>query len=226
MPETPMQFFNGIDLGESGNHTAHAAVERVRLPVPKIRQKFRYVIRFLEEFELGIHYPEQIDRLKETLSHDAFKNARVGADYTGVGRPVIQMMKKQKVHPGLVPILITSGNAATWDKESEGWHVPKRDLVGTLQILLQADLIAWHERLPAARKLEKQLQNFKVRITKSKNETFGAEGRNQDDVVLAVAIAVWLGENTGSGQVSGLGLPPAGERNVVDSAPAGVFLTD
>jgi hypothetical protein len=89
---------------------------------------------------------------------------------------------------------------------------------------LQADLIAWHERLPAARKLEKQLQNFKVRITKSKNETFGAEGRNQDDVVLAVAIAVWLGENTGSGQVSGIGLPPAGERNVVDSAPAGVFL--
>jgi hypothetical protein len=219
-----MKLFVGIDLGESGNHTAIAAVERVRLEVPKIRQKFRYVVRFLEEYELGIHYPEQIDRLKETLSHKAFESAAVGADYTGVGRPVIQMMKKQKVHAGLVPILITSGHAATFDKESQGYHVPKRDLVGTLQILLQAELIAWHQKLPAARKLEKQLSSFKVKITRSKNETFGAEGRDQDDIVLAVSLAVWLGENTLAGDVSGISLPKEGAgRSVIDAMPEGVF---
>jgi hypothetical protein len=218
-----MKLFVGIDLGEAGNHTAIAAAERVRLEVPKVRQKFRYVVRFLEEYELGIHYPEQIDRLKETLSHKAFESAAVGADYTGVGRPVIQMMRKQKVHPGLVPILITSGHAATFDKESQGYHVPKRDLVGTLQILLQAELIAWHQKLAAARKLEKQLASFKVRVTKSKNETFGAEGRDQDDIVLAVSLAVWLGENMSGGDVTGISLPKEGQRSILDLMPEGVF---
>ncbi len=220
-----MKLFVGIDLGEAGNHTAIAAVERAKLDKPIVRQKYRYVVRFLEEYELGIHYPEQIDRMKATLSHEAFRGSLVAADYTGVGRPVIQMMKKQRVHPGLKPILITSGNASTVDKESGGYHVPKRDLVGTLQILLQADLLHWHPKLKDAAKLAKQLQAFKVRITRAKNETFGAEGRDQDDIVLAVALACWMGENVGAGDVSGIILPGDGKGSVVASAPRGVFET-
>ncbi len=40
------------------------------------------------------------------------------------------------------------------------------------------------------------MQNFKVKITTSANETFGAwrEGQH-DDMVLSVAMAAWLGEN-------------------------------
>lgn len=221
-----MKLYVGIDLGEAGNHTAIAAVERVKLETPIVRQRFRYVVRFLEEYELGLHYPEQIERMKGTLSHPAFTGSLVAADYTGVGRPVIQMMKKQKVHSGLRPILITSGNTATKDAESGGYHVPKRDLVGTLQILLQADLLAWHPKLKDAAKLAKQLQAFKVRITRAKNETFGAEGRDQDDIVLAVSLACWLGENTGGGDASGIGLPGEGKGTMFGAnVPRGVFNT-
>lgn len=226
MAAPAMKLFVGIDLGESGNHTAIAALERQRLDKPIVKQKYRYIVRLLDEYELGLYYPDQIDRMKETLKHEAFKGCTVGADYTGVGRPVIQMMWKQKVHSGLCPILITAGHKATWDEESKGYHVPKRDLVGTMQVLLQADLFNWHSKLKTAAKLEKQLQKFKVRITRHKNETFGAEGADQDDLVLACSIAAWLGENTsGGGDASKIGLPPTGERNVVEGAPAGVFLT-
>ena len=218
-------WYVGIDLGEAGNHTAVAALDRVRLDKPLYRQKYRYVVRLLEEYELGLDYPAQIGRLKATLAHPALKGARVAPDYTGVGRPVIQMMRTMKV-PGLMyPVLITGGHRATWDEESRGYHVPKRDLVATLQVLLQADLVAWHPRLDAAKKLEKQLANFKVKITKARNETYGAEGRDQDDLVLAVMLACWLGEHTGSGDASQIGTPPPGAGNVVESAPAGVFQT-
>jgi hypothetical protein len=220
-----VKFYVGIDLGEAGNHTALAALERVKLDKPILRQRFRYVVRYLEEYPLGVHYPEQIDKIKATLSHPAFKGAVVAPDYTGVGRPVVEMMKKQKVPGYMRPILITGGHKATPDEETGGFHVPKRDLVGSLQILLQADLLGWHEKLSAGPKLKKQLAAFRVRVTKAKNETFGAEGRDQDDIVLAVALACWLGEHTGTSDPAGIGGPGEGEGSAVGSAPAGVFAT-
>ena len=48
-----MKLIVGIDLGESGNHTAIAAVERIRLDTTKVRQKWRYVIRFLEAWGMN-----------------------------------------------------------------------------------------------------------------------------------------------------------------------------
>ncbi len=48
-----MKLFVGIDLGEAGNHTAIAAVERAKLDKPIVRQKYRYVVRFLEEYNIN-----------------------------------------------------------------------------------------------------------------------------------------------------------------------------
>lgn len=223
-----MNLFVGIDLGEAGNHTAVAAVDRQPLAKPIHRRKFRYALRFLEEYELGIHYPDQVARLAETLRKPAFKGSKVGADYTGVGRPVVQLLQLQRCPVSLFPVLITSGANATFDREHREYHVPKRELVAVVQVLLQTELIAWHPKLAAAKKLEKQLGQFKVRLTKAKNETFGAEGRDQDDLVLAVAIACWLGEHVGTADASGISSGSSSDSgdqsgSVIDDAPKGVF---
>jgi hypothetical protein len=49
--------------------------------------------------------------------------------------------------------------------------------------------------LAHAETLETELQNFRVKITAAANETFGAwRERDHDDLVLALALAVWHAE--------------------------------
>jgi hypothetical protein len=69
------------------------------------------------------------------------------------------------------------------------------------------------------------MQNFKAKITASANETFEAwrEGQH-DDLVLAVALAVWGGENLGLGPWD-VTVDPR-DRLEAHKAPAGVFAVD
>jgi hypothetical protein len=73
--------------------------------------------------------------------------------------------------------------------------VPKKELVGVLQVMLQARRIKVAPTLPEAATLVRELTTFQVKITPAANEVFGAwrEGQH-DDLVLAVAIAVWQAE--------------------------------
>jgi hypothetical protein len=72
--------------------------------------------------------------------------------------------------------------------------VPKKELVSTLQVLLQARRIRVAPSLPGAQTLVRELQNFKKKFP-AVSDPFEAwrEGPH-DDLVLAVAIAAWLGE--------------------------------
>jgi hypothetical protein len=215
----------GIDLGQANDHSALCAVDRLRLEKPVYRRKFRYVIRLLEELPLGVPYPEQVKRFIGILAHPAVKGGRCGVDYTGVGRPVYDLLKDAKPGCTLYPILTTAGHAITYDAKTREFHVPKSEQVGLLQVLLQADLLNWHPSLPAAKRLAEQLAKYRVKLTKARNETFGAELGTNDDLVSAVMTACWLGEHTGSGDVSGIGVPDEKGRSAVDDAPAGVFAT-
>ena len=92
------------------------------------------------------------------------------------------------------PALITAGHAVTAGDDGS-WHVAKKELVSRLQVLLQTRRLQIARALPDADLLVKELQNFRVKVTVAANEVFEAwrEGQH-DDLVLAVAIAVWLAE--------------------------------
>jgi hypothetical protein len=79
---------------------------------------------------------------------------------TGVGRPVVDMMRKENLDP--VPITITGGDQATPD--NRGWRVPKRDLVGVMQVLLQNGRFKVANALPLASVLTQELLRFRVKI--------------------------------------------------------------
>jgi hypothetical protein len=82
-----------------------------------------------------------------------------------------------------------------------GSNVPKKVLVSTLQVLLQARRIKAARALPDAALLVKEVQNFKVKVTDSGKETFEAwrEG-DHDDLVMAVALAARAGERMRTGE--------------------------
>ena len=51
------------------------------------------------------------------------------------------------------------------------------------------------EELPLCKVLQKEMQAFSVKITTAGNESFEAwREKDHDDIVLAVALGVWLGE--------------------------------
>jgi hypothetical protein len=95
----------------------------------------------------------------------------------------------------VVPVTITGGQAITVTPDGS-YHVPKKELVTCLQVVLQARRLQIARRLPETATLVRELQSFQVRITAAAHETFGIwrEGQH-DDLVLATALAAWLGEN-------------------------------
>jgi hypothetical protein len=74
--------------------------------------------------------------------------------------------------------------------------VPKRDLVGALQVLIQTGRLRIAEGLRDARTLVDELLRFRVRINaRTAHDSYGAWREcEHDDLVLALAVAVWRAE--------------------------------
>jgi hypothetical protein len=85
--------------------------------------------------------------------------------------------------------------------ENGSLYVPKKELVSTLQVLLQLRRLQVARTLPEALLLVKELEHFRVNVTTPRAETFESwrEGKN-DGLVFAVALAAWVGEQVGLSQ--------------------------
>ena len=91
-------------------------------------------------------------------------------------------------------VIVSAGHTAAW---SDDWArlVPKRDLVGTLQVLLQSRRLQIASGLPEAANLERELLAFRAKTPAAGAETSDSwRERPHDDRVLAVAVTAWLGE--------------------------------
>ncbi len=133
---------------------------------------------------------ERFEDLIERLP--AHERLRILVDRTGCGRPVVDLMRKEKLQ--VIPITITAGGSVTGGAYG-GYNVPKRELVSNLAILFQADRLKISRALPEAAQLVEELQNFKMKITLAGNDTYEAwRESDHDDLVLAAAMAAWYGE--------------------------------
>ena len=164
-----------------------------------------YLVRHLERLPLGTPYPAVVARTAAVLRalpgppllaeprprRLARGRPTLVVDQTGVGRAVVDHMRQAGLRP--VPVTITAGDAAS--REGDGYRVPKRELVGLLQLLVQAGRLRVAAALPEAPVLQRELLAVRVRITPAAHEAYGAwrEGEH-DDLVLAVALACWVGE--------------------------------
>jgi hypothetical protein len=118
-------------------------------------------------------------------------------DMTGVGIAVVDDLRANGL--ACIGVTITGGDSVT--RSGEDVRVPKRELVGTLQVLLQANRLAIPDAaaLPLAGVLVAELENFRATIKLSTgHDTYGAgedwRDRSHDDLVLALAMAAWHGE--------------------------------
>jgi hypothetical protein len=76
-------------------------------------------------------------------------------------------------------------------------YVPKLTLVSRLQALLQQGRLKILRELDEAETLVRELQDFQVEHTAAGHLTFNARSGKHDDLVLALAIAVWRAHGGG-----------------------------
>jgi hypothetical protein len=196
---TPEGFLIGLDLGQASDYTALAVVQHGMAPAREGRPAERhYGVTHLDRWR-HVPYPESAERVRALCARPklTIKGRRPAliVDGTGVGAAVVDHLRAVGPNADLTPILITAGHAIT-DDGAGGYHVPKKELVATVQVVLQSKRLRISKELPTAGVLTQELSTFRTRITLATNEVYGTwrEG-DHDDTVLAVALACWVGEH-------------------------------
>ncbi len=198
----------GVDLGSVQDYTALAGVTATgtTTAVPYVGQDpelglpvdcemtvagppVSFDIGHLERLPLGTSYPAIVDLIAERLRR--MPDAVLAVDATGVGRAVVDLMLQRRLDP--VCVTITAGETARC--EGREWHVPKVDLIQTLQVSLQHKRARFATSLPERDQLVRELLSFEQRTSAAGHTTLGTwrEGEH-DDAVLAVSIAAYVAE--------------------------------
>ena len=174
----------GVDLGQVADFTAVAVLEE--------DPSRHYALRHIERFR-NRPYPEivtGIDRLVRRLP----VRPSLAVDATGVGRPVIDMIREASIPAELYPVTITGGDAVT--KDGHEYRVPKRDLCSCVAVLLQTGRLKIARGIPHAATLHHELTRFRVKISPDGHDSYAAwREADHDDLVLAVAVACWMNEH-------------------------------
>jgi len=115
-------------------------------------------------------------------------------DVTAVGLPVLGLLHRHRVAARRRPVVATGEHHAQMD-EMGGWLVPKMALISSLQVLLQSRRLKVAPSRPDAHSLVQELEPFRMKVTVSASETEEWREWPHDDLLLAVAVAAWEGEN-------------------------------
>lgn len=201
--------FVGLSLGAHASDTTALAVIEKRCPLapaPEVyrpRDLFRdgqpvepprrqlppqYQGRHLQRYPTGTTFPQIVAHVQALLRTPALRRAILVLDATVCGRPVVDLFVAAKLHPR--PFTIVAGG------RRQGGQLPKQDLIAGLQVLLQSGRLRFAEALPDVPALVRELLSYQPRPHLAATDTYTAREAPQDDLILAVALAVWIGEHT------------------------------
>jgi hypothetical protein len=199
----------GLDLGQAQDFTALCVLE-----AHGEGDQAEYHCRHLKRWELMTPYPAIVSDLALMFRRVPFSTnrPRLAIDVTGVGRAVWDMLRKSRLNAHLQAITIHGGIDAT--HHSGGYGVPKRDLVSAVQVVLQTGRLKIAASLPEAETLTRELANFRIKIGANGHDSYGSGTDSlswreapHDDLVLALAVALWLDQRPGVsfGRTIGIG---------------------
>jgi hypothetical protein len=190
------RFFVGLDLGKRQDHTALAVVERAPLlwkterdPVTWApRREVRHFVRLLRRVALQTPYPDVVAMVGRVVNSAPLRGrSTLVVDATGVGGPVVDLLRRARLPCLLLPVMITGGDGESSD--GQVWRVPKRDLIVGLQVAFQKRWLEVARRCTEAPAFREELLGMRMRMSATGEERYG--GRGHDDLVLATALAWW-----------------------------------
>jgi hypothetical protein len=193
----------GVDLGQAQDPSALVAVEtevktdwhrevvngRWGEPIGEEQEPMHRVIH-LERLPLQMPYPAQAARVATVMGHERLEKSTLLVDQTGVGAAVVEIFRQAGLRP--IGIVITGGTVTEAARSgADRWNVPKLALISAMQAKLHGGRLKFPSALPEARVLATELSEFRMRFSEAGNLNFGARSGRNDDLVLALGLALW-----------------------------------
>jgi hypothetical protein len=185
-----------IPTGErfTASHHDHGR-ERLRA---REKVAVEYHVRHLERRSPPVRYKGVAQRVAELVG--TVRECVVVMDLTRTGRPVHALImgavheatKDTHASVSQCPITVTGEHGAVSHSPDVGWLVPRRDLVSSALTLFEQEQLKIAEGLDLARTLTQEFTDFKPKAPKEELE--GWRLAKNDDLVLAVAMSVWVAE--------------------------------
>lgn len=183
----------GLDLGQQNDYTVLSVLMVGKQGIFQQKTSSLYSLSYLKRVPLNVPYPKVVNWVSD-LTHNHFNkyNYRCVVDYTGVGRPIVDMLRERNVH--VIAVNTTGGTFTSW-KSSTEVSVPKRDIVTALKVTLESYRLIFVDNLPTSNDIVKEFINFTEKKTEFANLQYEAKYGYHDDIVMSIGLAVWYGEH-------------------------------
>jgi hypothetical protein len=188
-----------LDLGKLNDYTALVIVERKGYVRP------RHLVRYAGRWR-GTAYTLVVEQVAEILSRPPLHEADLSLNFdaTGVGSAVqdilIDAYDRSELPCFPQGVVLTGAEPALEIPIARAGirRVPKHDVLAPLEIALAEGRLQFAAGLALARSLREELLNFKASHTASGHAKFEAGGSGHDDLVIALALALYTGGGTQS----------------------------
>jgi hypothetical protein len=177
------RIYAGLDLGQVNDYSALCIVEYDE-------GNPHYFCRWADRLPLGTSYPLISDMVAARMRALSNWLPYLIVDATGPGLAVVDLMRSRGLQ--LAPVINTSGFESNLG-ESGIQHIPKREIVGTLSVLLQTGRLEIAKGIKDAETLRAELLNFQVRLGRSGGHEKYEARRSavHDDLTIALGLACW-----------------------------------
>lgn len=192
----PRLLFLGVDIGQSRDSAAYVGVVPDGRRPGGILPKWRAAV--CETAPLGTPYRAVAGRARQLLDglDEQGWACLAAVDATGVGRPVVEMIREDP-HPAGDVLAVTSHGGYALTGQWPDVRVPKRHLVASLGAAVDNQAFTVPPSLPAASRLGAQLRAYRekrnARTGHVRHEA--AREADHDDLVAALQLAVWAGDH-------------------------------
>jgi hypothetical protein len=200
-------FHLGLDLGQRRDYSAIVVGEHVPQRRAYQGELFGWLaVRHVERAPLGTPYPRVVERVREIVQcGEVSGDCVVTVDGTGVGAPVVEMLRGAGLGCGIKAVVITGGEKehAMAGMGGETWSVPKRDLMAGVQVMLEEGELRIAKGLRNTGALVRELLDVRASYGRGGGGgrlRLGADGHGEhDDLVIALALACWSAKRKKSG---------------------------
>lgn len=191
-------YFIGIDLGQAQDYTAICVIERAEIITgPRSHMTYEWprdrvlTVRHLERFPLGTPYPDIIQAICRLARNPIIAgNSQIIIDGTGVGAPVIDMLRRERPGPIIHTVIFTGGTG--YKRIGDTHHVPRSEVLGRLESAFHNRRLNISRHLPYSQNLFLELQTLRRKFKGTGIETIQPErDADHDDLVFATALAHW-----------------------------------
>jgi hypothetical protein len=189
----------GLDLGQVHDATALVIVRRDPMASPS---KAHVLVVHLARW-MGLSYLDIVSCVRDELARvpSSTGRPRLVVDGTGVGRGIVDQLKRAGLAASVLPVSITAGEQhGPFVPDAFGyWPVPKICLVRGIYDLIEQRRISVPPDVAGAQDLRAELSNFQATFTRAGHLAFNAgdtaggllrDGAH-DDYVSALSLALW-----------------------------------